>query len=211
MILLYSESYYYSGSFGARAVVYHPALPIDCRMTRHCFHHGKLFLTPCVNDLFEFSSGAAEHLAVFCEVETLLAHCAESAAGRKPTDVLWRTIGRQHNVGFKFFGAFNPCALPRFFISIGGCLVTAKPPPRCAQWQKKSQQFHFRWPHEIFARSHSTESWICVGEMPMSLKQVMAVSIPTSGEVVVINSNGSKVFKVTLTGKIYQPPVSFCI
>ena len=197
-------------------------LPIFCHVTRHCFHHGKLFLMPCVGDYLYLS---AEHLVVYCEVETLLAHCAETAAGRTPpTDVLWKTVGTQHDVGFKLFDKYYPHLFPRFFISIGGCLVTAKGkhPPNCG-WQmlapkQLSPLLHvqwcleaaamsdFPWPHEVFVRSPSTKSWICVGEMPTSLERdVLTVFIPMSGEVVLIGSNGSKVFKVTLIGKTRQP------
>lgn len=166
-------------------------LPISCRVANHCFHHGKLFLTPAPNQAFIYST-------IFCEVETLRAHCSEHAAGDKPTGVLWKTIDRDRDVGFAVHGTvkYRLDRFSRFYASLGGHLVTSK--------------YDTPYPRQLllFAHSPLTQSWVSAGEIPAPLEHsacgfMATVPLPRTGELVVIGGTiPMKVFKATLKSKL---------
>lgn len=158
-------------------------IPIPCCVTNGCFHHGKFFMTPSPR-------GAYTYMVFFFEVETLLAQCAESAAGKELTDGLWDYIDKDHDVGLAGSG-YDEDQFTVLFSSLGGCLVTAKFP-------------HWRDDQYIYAHSPLTKSWVPVVDSIYLLDDVSrTIPLPT-GQLLLFESSYRKVrteiFKVTLQG-----------
>ena len=185
-------------------------LPGPCYRARHCFHGEKLFMAPRNNLKKNCIS------IIFCEVKTLLAHCSGAVAGMEPNGVLWKTIDSDSDVGFTVFDKYGSDFFSSFIVSLGGCLVTAKQPPyedisgglQFADWCKEPSWIEYMRYHaqpqtpqmrQLHAQIPSTKSWVCVGELPTSLKFCIAVPIST-GELIVICPRGSMTFKMTVAG-----------
>ena len=133
-------------------------------------------------------------------METLLAHCAEAAAGyREPPSSLWRTIDRDCDVGFstnlKFpvhCGDYVANSYSMFFASLGGYLVSLECPSR-------NQQL-------VYVHSPFTKSWVVVGEVPIirfgsDLNIDTVIVHSRKGELVLFFSEQVHVFKITLRGE----------
>lgn len=199
-------------------------LTVPCYMNSYCFHREKLFLAPK-----RVLAPKGPVPIIFCEVETLLAHCTESAAGNKPTGALWRTVDRNRDVGSAtpFDNKYRQDLFFGFIASFGGCLLTVKEPLfthdlpptaanlphflQCADWcvDLTPSQSHEVYNEisalsrqQLFAHSPSTKSWVCVGKVPSSLK--CAVVLPIPGRLVMIASEPyctrMRVLKVKLGG-----------
>ena len=159
-------------------------IPIPCLVNNGCFHDGKFFMTHA-------PTGAHAYImAFFCEVETLLAQCVESAAGKELTDGLWDYIDREHDVGLSNSG-YDQGQLTVLFSSFGDCLVTAK--------------FHEIGMDDqyLFAHSPLTKSWVPVDSIFLLDDIPHTIPLPT-GELLLLESSHRKVrtevFKVTSRG-----------
>lgn len=154
------------------------SLPIPCRVANHCFHNRNLFLTLAPYRPFLGST-------IFCELETLVAHCTGAATGDEPGGGLWKIIAKDRDVGFTMYRKYWPDQFSGFFASLGGYLVTSKVKP---------------WP-SLYAHSPLTRTWVTVEEIPALLDKVsVIVPLPATGDLVLFSVFSRKVVKATLRG-----------